>query len=319
MEYIFLKGTDIKVSRLCIGGCPMGGYGWGSVSRRELHDAVHLSLDKGLNFFDTADIYGLGEAEKLLGEALTNRRHQAVINAKFGVRRSDVGETYYDNSPFWIEEALEASLNRLKTDYVDVYQVHYRDGKTPLLAIAETLERMRQSGKIRCYGLSNISKEDRAELEKIAQHFCSFQNEYSLAKRIYEQDILSLSSDFLMTPMTWGSLGQGILTGKYGAEIKFGSDDRRSRVIYENFYGKKLSHNLKIVERLRSIANDHRVSVGSVAIRWILDRIPESVAIVGVKKTHQVKANLEAMGWALSSSEINELDFISKPDCNLYR
>lgn len=312
MEYLTIKGTDIRVSRLCMGGCPMGGYGWGEVSQQELVRSVHSALDAGLNFFDTADIYGMGDAERTLGDALFGRRAKAVINAKFGVRRTVAGETFYDNSPEWINSALEGTLKRLRTDYVDAYQVHYRDGRTPLAAVVERLEHLKREGKIRSYGLSNISLQDSMELSSTMHHFCSFQNEYSLAKRLHEEEICTLSADVPMTPMTWGSLGQGVLTGKYDAAVRFAENDRRSRAIYHNFHGEKLKHNLGIVERLQAVAATRAKPVSSVAIRWILDRIPGSVVIAGIKTPQQLQENLHVMGWELSRSEMLDLHLVSR-------
>lgn len=311
MEYVYLSGTDIHVPRLCIGGCPMGMHGWGDVSRKELIDSIHAALNAGLNFFDTADIYGIGEAERILGYALQGKRNKAVINSKFGVRRSPGGESYYDNSSQWMQIALDASLKRLRTDYIDMYHVHYRDDETPLEAVVEILEEFKNQGKIRCYGVSNISGKDQKELEIAAGKICSFQNEYSLAKRDYEKEILDFCENFSMTPMTWGSLGQGILTGKYGSKVCFNSDDRRSRSAYVNFHGDKLKHNLRIVDKMRVIAEDHQVSIASVAIRWVLDRIPGSIVIAGVKKPQQLRDNYSALGWQLSPLEMKTLDSVS--------
>ena len=133
MEYITLKNSDLEVSRFCMGGCPMGGYGWGNVQKTELVDAVRTALDNGVNYFDTADTYGLGQSEMTLAEALGADRKRVVIQTKFGVRQGEKG-TFYDNSPEYIEEALDASLKRLNTDYIDIYTLHYRDGRTPAVA-----------------------------------------------------------------------------------------------------------------------------------------------------------------------------------------
>ena len=131
MEYITLNNSDLKVSRLCMGGCPMGGYGWGDVQEQELIDAIHCAVDNGINFFDTADTYGLGQSEKTLAKGLGSKRKDVIIESKFGVRFGKGGTTY-DNSPAYIQECLEGTLQRLGTDYIDVYVVHYRDGKTPI-------------------------------------------------------------------------------------------------------------------------------------------------------------------------------------------
>lgn len=312
MEYSKIKNTDLNVSRICMGGCPMGGYGWGAVQEAELIDAVQAALDNGINFFDTADTYGLGQSEITLAKALGDCRKDAIIATKFGVRAGN-GKTFYDNSPEYIEQALDASLKRLDTDYIDLYQVHYRDGVTPISVVAETLERMKEAGKIRYYGLSNISMKDYEELAPYKGQFVSFQDEYSLACRKNESDMLNLSDKLSMTPLTWGSLGQGILTGKYDkTNVNFDSSDRRSRDIYVNFHGEKLLKNLEIVEAMRPIAAAYNKSVAAVAIRFILDYIPNSVVLCGAKRPAQILSNVEGSDWKLTDEEIHVLDEVSR-------
>ena len=290
MEYITLQNTGLRVSRFCMGGCPMGGYGWGSVQESELLDAIHAALDAGVNFFDTADTYGLGQSERTLAKGLGSRRRDVVIESKFGVRVGG-GKTVYDNSPEYIQQALEESLRRLNTDYIDVYLIHYRDGKTPIADVVGKLE----------------------ELLPYAGRFACCQDELSLACRKNEDDLRAVQSRLRATPMTWGSLGQGILTGKYNREnVCFGTDDRRSREIYVNFHGEKLEQNLRIVEALKKIAANREKSVAACAIRWILDTLPESVVIAGVKRPAQLSANVEAMGWTLNEEERRELNEVSE-------
>lgn len=311
MEYIHLKNTDLRVSRLCMGGCPMGGYGWGQVQEQELVDAVHAALDAGVNFFDTADTYGLGQSERILGKALGGRRGEAVVATKFGVRVEN-GRTVYDNAPEYIIAACENSLRRLGTDYIDLYQVHYRDGKTEMSAVADALEQLRSQGKIRYFGLSNLTRADIPEMKPLTGAFATVQNEYSLARRDHEDDILALSGELDLTPMTWGSLGQGILTGKYDKNAAFGSDDRRSREIYVNFHGEKLLKNLQIVEVLRDLAPKYGKSVSAVAIRYILDYLPGSVVLCGAKRPAQILDNAEGLGWKLEKCDMDRLDQMSR-------
>lgn len=311
MEKIVLKNSELEVSRLCFGGCPMGGYGWGKVSEEDLLKAVNTAVEQGVNFFDNADTYGLGKSEETLAKALGDKRNQVVIGTKFGVRVEN-GKTFYDNSPEWIERALCASLKRLHTNYIDLYQVHYRDGKTPISDVVETLEKMKQKGYIRYYGLSNIHSEDVEELKTYAGRFVSFQDEYSLACRKNENDMRGLSAQLNLTPITWGSLGQGILTGKYDKNTTFGKDDRRSRDIYVNFHGDKLIKNLEIVEVLKQIAQEVDKSVSAVAIRWILDYLSESVVIAGIKNEKQLSGNVEALGWKLDNEQIRMLEHVSR-------
>lgn len=312
MEYTILKNTDIKVSRICMGGCPMGGYGWGAVAEQDLIAAVHTALENGVNFFDTADTYGLGQSELTLAKGLGTHRNEVIIESKFGVRTGN-GKTVYDNSPAYIEEALNGTLQRLNTDYIDVYTVHYRDKSTPIAAVVEKLQDLRKTGKIRAFGLSNIHGEDLDELLPYKGQFVNCQDEYSLACRKWEQDLRTVQTELGVTPMTWGSLGQGILTGKYTKEnMNFGTDDRRSREIYVNFHGEKLAQNLRIVDAMRPIAEAHGVSLAAVAIRFILDYLEDSVVLVGAKRPSQITGNMEAVGWHLTAEEIRRLAEVSE-------
>ena len=310
MEYITLSNSELRVSRLCMGGCPMGGYGWGEVQEQELIDAVHTALDHGVTFFDTADTYGLGQSEITLGKALGSHRKEVVIADKFGVKVGQGGTTY-DNSPAYIRQALDASLQRLGTDYIDLYQVHYRDGVTPLATVAATLEELRQAGKIRCFGLSNLHEQDFSELAQLPGKFISVQDEYSLACRKNEATLRTLQRDYALTPLTWGSLGQGILTGKYSRDVAFGANDRRSREIYVNFHGEKLAKNLEIVEAMRPIAAAHGKPVAAVALRFILDFLPGSAVLVGAKRPAQVLGNIAACDWQLAPEELALLERVS--------
>lgn len=310
MEKVKIKNSDLYVSRLCFGGCPMGGHGWGDVSRQQLIDAVSKAVDIGINFFDTADIYGLGEGEKLLGYALGERKNEVIIASKFGVRVEN-GKTFYDNSPEWIKKALNLSLERLDRDYIDIYQLHYRDNITPIEDIINTLEELKRENKIRYYGFSNIHISDIELLNKYKGKFVTFQDEFSLANRKNEVDIKVIIDKLDINVMTWGSLGQGILSGKYDENSKFLNNDRRSRPEYVNFHGKKLLHNLKIVEHMREISKSYNKPLTAIAIRWILDYIPESIVIAGIKNVEQLEMNASALGWTLNTKDIISLEKIS--------
>ena len=311
MEYITLKNTDIRVSRFCMGGCPMGGYNWGKVQEDEFIGAIHRALDVGVNFFDTADTYGLGQSERTLSKGLGSRRNEVIIETKFGVRVGG-GKTVYDNSPEYIEEALDGSLHRLNTDYIDIYLIHYRDGVTPIDDVVEKLTHLQEKGKILYFCLSNIKKEDIDEFKPYKGLFVNCQDEFSLACRKNENDLRTLQTELDLTPMTWGSLGQGILTGKYDRNSVFGNDDRRSLDIYVNFHGEKLEKNLKIVDILREIATNRGKTLSACAIRFILDCLPESVSLAGIKRADQLISNLDAMDWNLTAEEFKALDEISK-------
>ena len=289
----------------------MGGYGWGDTQEQDFLDAINTAIDHGLNFFDTSDTYGLGQSEVTLGKGLGSRRKDVVIQTKFGVRYAD-GKSTYDNSPAYIQEALEKSLKNLNTDYVDVYVIHYRDGKTPIEDVVDKLDELKRQGKIRYYGLSNYHGDEAKELIPYKNKFVCCQDEYSLACRKNESDLVSLRDEYGFTPLTWGSLGQGVLTGKYNKDTSFAANDRRSREIYVNFHGDKLLKNLEIVEAMKPIAATHKVSLAAVAIRYIMDYLQDSVVLVGAKRPAQILGNLEAIDWQLTKEELNLLDEISK-------
>ena len=310
MQTITLKGKALTVSRLCMGGCPAGEYGWGNVSRDEVERAMLHALELGINFFDTADTYGLGRSEETLGETLGPHRAQVALATKFGVRVEN-GHTFFDNSPAYLDQALAASLKRLRTDHIDLYQVHYLDDHTPIPVLMEALLAHQRKGDILAIGLSNVPPERLAELEPYREHIATFQNHFSLAHRTDEATMRATASTLQAAPLTWGSLGQGILTGKYGADVHFDSSDRRSRAVYDNFYGDKLQQNLRIVDEMRPIAAKYGVPVASVAVRWILDTLPGSVVITGVKSPAQAEANALAFTFTLTEAERSALNAVS--------
>ena len=313
MEYVYYH--DLKLSRFCMGGCPMGGHGWGDTQEQGFLDAIHEALDQGVNFFDTADTYGLGQSEITLAKGLGDRRKDVVIQSKFGVRvmQDMIGKrTIYDNSPDYIRKALEGTLMRLNTDYIDIYTIHYRDKDTPIDLVMETLERLKKEGKVRYFGISNIHGADVEELRPYRSKYATCQEEFSLACRKNEADLNLIRDELGALPMTWGSLGQGILTGKYNATVSFGENDRRRRNAYVNFHGEKLMNNLEIVKVMSPIAQTHGKTCAATAIRFILDFIDHSIVTVGVKDVHQMKSNLEGIGWHLSAEEIETLERVSR-------
>ena len=311
METIRLKGIDLPVSRLCAGGCPAGEYGWGNVSRAEVEQAMRSAVEMGVNFFDTADTYGLGRSEETMGDTLRAYRDRVVLATKFG-GRVEGGKTIFDNRPAYIAKALAASLARLKTDCIDLYQVHYLDGVTPIPVMMEALIRHKEQGDIRAIGLSNITPEALPQLAPYREHIATFQNHFSLAHRDDEAAMWKIADTLAAAPLTWGSLGQGVLTGKYGADVQFDANDRRSRTVYDNFYGEKLQKNLRIVEAMRPVAKAHGVPLASVAVRWILDALPGSVVITGVKTPAQAQDNAQAITFTLGKAELAALSDVSR-------
>jgi aryl-alcohol dehydrogenase-like predicted oxidoreductase len=297
MEFVTLPELETPVSRVALGGCPLGGHGWGHVDDADSIAAVRCAAEAGVNFFDTADVYGLGHSEELLAEALGARRQQCVIATKFGVRRTADGRTLKDASPIWMEQALEASLKRLKLERIPLYYLHWPDWHTPIEETVGALERCRREGKIGAIGLSNVSPEELDRACSVAR-ISAVQVQYSLVDRQPAAELDAVIRKWNIPLATWGSLAQGLLTGKYDAGARFAPDDRRSR--YENFQGAKFESNLRMVDLLKSLAAQLDRKPGQIAMRWLLQTPHVACVLFGAKTPAQVQENLGAVDWALA-------------------
>jgi len=309
MEYIALPDIELKISRIGFGAEPLGGTDWGYLDEGQAILAVSRACDLGINLFDTADVYGLGHSETLLSKGLGSHRHEAIIITKFGVgwRQPEVGraETYLDSSPTRVVEALEASLRRLRIDCVPIYLVHWPDPHTPIDATLQALLECQKAGKVRYFGVSNFSL-DQVSIALKTSALAVLQTEYSLVNRIAEKDLLPFCQRQSIGVLVYGSLAQGLLTGKYGTESKFSTDDRRHRL--PSFQGENLRRNLEIAERVKVVSSKVNKSSAQVALRWVLDQPSVSGAIVGIKTVEQVENNSGAIGWRLSPEDRTYLE-----------
>lgn len=299
MEQIHLGDSALSVSRLGLGGCPFGGHGWGDVYDANSINAIRAALDEGISFFDTADVYGFGHSEELLSRALGKQRHEMVIATKFGVRWDEQSNIVKDISRQYLRQALEASLRRLRVDCIPLYYVHWPDGRTPIEEAVQEMERCRQQGKVRAIGVSNFGSNQIRKASAVANVAC-VQVQLSLV----DDQPLSLKRTLQETGsslVTWGSLAQGLLSGKYDANSYFGENDRRSR--YENFQGEKFARNLHTVEVIKRVAAQLGKSPAQVAIRWLLDTPIVSCVLYGAKSPQQVRENSGASGWSLSHKD----------------
>jgi len=309
MEYIALPDIELKISRIGFGAEPLGGTDWGYLDEGQAILAVSRACDLGINLFDTADVYGLGHSETLLSKGLGSHRHEAIIITKFGVgwRQPEVGraETYLDSSPTRVVEALEASLYRLRIDCVPIYLVHWPDPHTPIDATLQALLECQKAGKVRYFGVSNFSL-DQVSIALKTSALAVLQTEYSLVNRTAEKDLLPFCQRQSIGVLVYGSLAQGLLTGKYGTESKFSTDDRRHRL--PSFQGENLRRNLEIAERVKVVSSKVNKSSAQVALRWVLDQPSVSGAIVGIKTVEQVENNSGAIGWRLSPEDRTYLE-----------
>jgi myo-inositol catabolism protein IolS len=300
METIRLGNTEHLISRVGMGGCPLGGYGWGPTNDDELQAAVRHAMDGGVNFFDTADVYGLGHSEELLSRALGERRREVVIASKFGVRWDGEGRIWKDISPKYLREALENSLRRLRIDCIPLYYVHWPDGVTPITDAVAELDRCRAEGKIRWIGLSNFPLADVQAARAVAP-IQALQYRMNLLE--YE-DVLPLAEyarSAGMTLATWGSLAHGLLTGTIDSRSTFAEGDRRNR--YEHFQKDRLRENLRVVDKLAAAAARLGKTPAQTAIRWLLDTPGVSCVLFGATKPLQVEENLGAVEWKIPPDE----------------
>lgn len=300
MEYVKLGLTDVHLSRVGFGCAALGGYDYGKVNDQDSVAAVRRALELGVNFFDTADVYGLGHAEELLAEALGSRRHDVIVATKFGVRWDNQGNTERDISPARVFEALDGSLRRLRLDCIPLYQIHWNDGQTPISQTMEALMKCQEAGKIRFIGSCNLS----FSLIEEAQRFGrveSLQLPYSLAERDSEQVINEGHRKYQMSTFCYNPLAQGLLTGKYGRDSRFYGTDLRTRSYL--FHGPSLTINLALADKLKIVAKRHGRTPAQVAIRWILENESVGCAIVGVKTPAQIEENAGVDGWNLSRED----------------
>jgi aryl-alcohol dehydrogenase-like predicted oxidoreductase len=296
MEYRKLGDSGLKVSLAGI-GCNNFGMRMDAAATASV---VEAALDEGINFFDSADVYGGGKSEEFLGAALKDRRHQAVIATKFGMATGE-GANQKGGSRRYAIESCEASLRRLGTDYIDVYLLHQPDSETP---IAETLDAMNQlmdEGKVRYIGCSNfagwqISDADWTARTQRIRGFITAQNEWSLLERGCETDVIPACERFGLGVMPYFPLASGALTGKYRRGKEFEKTSRfATSEMMRQYYGHFVSDaSLEIVERLEKVAEAAGLSILDLALSWLASQPVVSSVIAGATRPEQVKSNASA-------------------------
>jgi aryl-alcohol dehydrogenase-like predicted oxidoreductase len=311
MQYRFLSQTELKVSEIAFGTWPISGHGMGRVDEQEAIATIHKAIDQGITFFDTADMYGFGYAEELLARAIPpSERNGIVITTKVGMEWDDAGNLRRNLKPEYILRACEDSLRRLKTDTIDLYQIHWPDPETPFEETAEALQKLVWDGKVRYIGVSNFSV---LEMERALSYLpiVSNQLEYSLIKRDIEMDIIPFCIENQISVLPYKVLGRGILTGKFNKIPVFEENDWRTKETY--FQQEVFNQTSTKVTELKAVANKYNVSPGQTAIAWSL-RLPiVASVIVGVKKPDQIEESCGGTGWQLQQEHIDKLSAIFAP------
>ncbi|HML15671.1 MAG TPA: aldo/keto reductase [Bryobacteraceae bacterium] len=317
MQYQQLGNTGVFVSRLCFGTMTFGGANTmfaaiGALEQTAADTLVKESMDAGINFFDTANVYGAGESETMLGKALGSKRQDVVVATKVFARMG-AGPNEVGLSRLHILRAAEASLKRLNTDYIDLYQIHGFDPLTPLEETLSALDRLVEDGKVRYIGCSNLAAwqimkalgiSDARGLEK----FVTLQAYYSIAGRDIEREIVPLLRDQKLGLLPWSPLAGGFLSGKF---TRAGSSDNDARRTKFNFPPVDLERAYDIIDAMQEIANQKQASVAQIALGWLLHQPFVTSVIIGAKRLEQLKDNLGALDVKLDAEDLKKLEAVS--------
>jgi aryl-alcohol dehydrogenase-like predicted oxidoreductase len=319
MEYRRLGASGFKVPVLSFGAGTFGGKGelfgaWGNTDAKEARRLIDICLDAGVTLFDTADVYSIGESEKILGEAIKGRRDKVLISTKatfrFGEGPNDIGSSRYH-----LIETCDAALKRLGTDHIDLFQLHGFDAMTPVEETLSTLDDLVRAGKIRYLGISNFSgwhvMKSLAVAEKYGYpRYVANQTYYSLIGREYEWELMPLGLDQGIGAVVWSPLGWGRLTGKIRRGQPLPKD---SRLHDSAKYGPPVPDELlfRVVDALDEVAKETGKLIPQVALNWLLQRPTVSTVVMGARNEEQLRQNLGAVGWTLTREQMAKLDAAS--------
>ncbi|CAN7699692.1 aldo/keto reductase [Variovorax paradoxus] len=319
MQYAQLGQTGIFVSRICLGAMTFGGADTpagnviGRLDQPEVNAIVSEALDAGINFIDTADVYSGGASEELLGVALDGRRREVVLATKVGARLGP-GPNQTAQSRLHIMEALEGSLRRLRTDHIDLYQLHNFDPLTPLEEVLRVLDDAVRQGKVRSIGCSNFAAWQLMKALGISKHdgltrFASIQSFYSLVGRDIEHELVPALLDSSTGLLCWSPLAGGLLSGNFDRN---GVGDRSARRANIQFPPVDMPRAFDVIDVMKTIAQRHAASVAQVALAWLLAQPVVTSVISGVKRPAQLQDNLRALELKFSEAELAQLQDVSK-------
>ncbi|MFD2705524.1 aldo/keto reductase [Salibacterium lacus] len=306
-----LGRSDVTVHPIGVGTNAVGGHNiYPNLDEEQGKKVVHDALDYGMNFLDTAYAYGMGRSEELIGDVIKERgnRREAAIATKAAHSFKD-GEMVFNNHPDFLKQAVEDSLKRMQTDYVDLFYIHFPDEDTPKAEAVGALQRLREEGKIRSIGVSNFSVDQLKDADQDG-HVDVIQSEYNLFKRGAEQDMLPLVQEKGITFIPYFPLASGLLAGKYDQNTTFAADDIRADS--PMFQGEAFKENLEKVDQVRRMAENKGAGTAHVVLAWYLTRNAVDAVIPGAKRPEQVVDNLKTIDVHLTDEETAEIDRIFK-------
>jgi len=309
MDYRQLGNSGLKVSAIGLGG---NNFGWWADEQTSI-TVVNQALDQGINFIDTADMYDRGRSEEFIGKALKGKRDKAIIATKFGYPMSD---DLNDSgaSRHHIMSAVENSLQRLQTDYIDHYQVHNPDPTTPIAETIRALDDLVRAGKVRYIGCSNFAAWQLNEALWTSkanglETFVSIQSRYNIMERQLENEVVPCCQTYGIGVIPWGPLAGGFLTGKYSRENRSTVEGRLSGTnrLYENVI---TDDNWNKLAKLQAFATERSHNMGELALAWLLSKPWVSTVIAGARTAEQISGNVAAVEWKLTPDDIKELEAI---------
>jgi aryl-alcohol dehydrogenase-like predicted oxidoreductase len=310
MEHIQIGSTQLKSSRIGLGTWAIGGWMWGGTDEAQSIATIRAAVERGVTLIDTAPAYGFGRSEEIVGKALAESglRDKVLIATKVGLAWQD-GAVYRDARPARIRKEIEDSLKRLRTDVIDLYQVHWPDPGTPIAETARTLEDLRQEGKILAIGVSNYSAGQMDAFSAVAR-LDALQPPYNLFEREIDNDVLPYAKRSGLTALCYGALCRGLLAGRITANTKFTGDDLRK--IDPKFQGARFPQYLAAVGELEKLARERfGKSVLALAVRWVLDQGP-TIALWGARRPDQLDPIADIDGWHIDADAAREIDAILK-------
>jgi len=323
MNYRTLGRSGLKVPELCFGTGTFGGAGnkffeaWGATDDKEAAQLIDVCMEAGCNFFDTADIYSDGNSERVLGKAIAHLKREDVLLSTKATFRSGQGPNDVGSSRYHLTAALEESLERLNTDYIDVYHLHAFDATTPVEETLNTLDKMVREGKVRYIACSNFSGWHLMKSLSVSERYgwaryVGHQVYYSLVGRDYEWELMPLALDQGVGALVWSPLGWGRLTGKIrrGQPLPEGSR-LQSKMVTEAGPTPDWEYVYKVVDALDEVAAETGKTVPQIALNWLLQRPTVSTLVIGARDEGQLRANLRASGWSLTPEQVAKLDAAS--------
>jgi len=305
MEYRKLGTSDLRISTIGLGTLAISGQAYGPANDERSVATIRRAIELGVNFIDTADNYGRGHAEEIVGKAIEGHRDDVIVAAKGGTPWDEEGRVAFDCSREAITRAVEDSLRRLNTGWIDLYQIHVPDPETPYEETARALERLIQAGKIRYVGLSNFWVEE-MEAWLSVDGIISNQMPYNFLHRDIERELLPFCRERGVGIIAYTPLLMGMFAGRITPETEFDAGDHRAS--YPQFQGRPLRDCLALVERLRRLAEERGMTMAQLALSWVISRPGVACAIAGARRPDQVEENARAGERPLNEAELEQVD-----------